>query len=407
MIKAVLLDLDDTLLRLEVDGFIEQYNRRISQLILAQQPELSAIPAFDDSRLRKAVRDAVQAVLAKQDPTTTNQETFRQNLSRRLDIPSTAVGRAEDVFFRSEYKHLQPMVTPIAGAAELLDYLFTQDVAVVIATNPVFPLKAVKMRMGWAGLNPELPYALITALEGMHFAKPNAHYYEEILARVGVEPDEALMVGDNPTFDIAAAQRAGLHTFWIDDAPTTSSDPGADARGSLADLVARLRNGWLAELNHTRPATIEQVIPRLIGNTGALEGLVRTADNRYWTMHPDPDEWSPLEILCHLRNSEREVHRPRLQRIATEDNPFITAPSGPKQRDVSGENPVVAFRQFWAERSQTINFLNSLKREAWQRPARDSVFGPTTLLEMALFTARHDHLHINQLCQTIGRCSEK
>ena len=59
---------------------------------------------------------------------------------------------------------------------------------------------------------------------------------------------------------------------------------------------------------------------------------------------------------------------------------------------------------FAEERQQTVAFLNDLPPEAWTRPARHSIFGPTTLLEMANFTATHDRLHIQQICQTLGRC---
>jgi hypothetical protein len=61
-------------------------------------------------------------------------------------------------------------------------------------------------------------------------------------------------------------------------------------------------------------------------------------------------------------------------------------------------------QRFATEREQTIALLTGLTDAQWGRPARHSVFGPTTLLEMAAFTARHDRLHINQLCQTLGKC---
>ena len=57
-----------------------------------------------------------------------------------------------------------------------------------------------------------------------------------------------------------------------------------------------------------------------------------------------------------------------------------------------------------AERQRTVDFLAALPAETWDRPARHSIFGPTTLLEVANFTATHDRLHLQQICQTIGRC---
>jgi len=59
---------------------------------------------------------------------------------------------------------------------------------------------------------------------------------------------------------------------------------------------------------------------------------------------------------------------------------------------------------FAAERRITVDFLSGLSPEQWLRPARHSIFGPTTLLEMADFTARHDRMHLKQICQTLRRC---
>jgi hypothetical protein len=61
-------------------------------------------------------------------------------------------------------------------------------------------------------------------------------------------------------------------------------------------------------------------------------------------------------------------------------------------------------REFEEARRETLQLVATFTDVDWQRPARHSIFGLTTLLEMAYFTAQHDRLHLNQLCQTIGRC---
>jgi hypothetical protein len=112
-------------------------------------------------------------------------------------------------------------------------------------------------------------------------------------------------------------------------------------------------------------------------------------------------------VVCHLAESEWKVQRPRLERIRAEDNPFIAAPKsppGPREAGACEEDGRAAAINFVHERLKTIAFLSELKADEWKRPARHSIFGPTTLLEMAHFTAQHDRLHINQLCQTLGHC---
>jgi hypothetical protein len=158
---------------------------------------------------------------------------------------------------------------------------------------------------------------------------------------------------------------------------------------------------------HPNPITPEAIIPQWRGNLGALFGTISDMPIHFWDQHPFENEWSPLEIVCHLRDHEAAVQRARLMRILNEDDPFIAQspqPAAPGQMDdCSGDGLAVA-HCFLEERLKTIEFVEGLTREAWQRPARHSIFGPTTLLEMAYFTAQHDRLHLRQLCQTIGGC---
>jgi len=148
-------------------------------------------------------------------------------------------------------------------------------------------------------------------------------------------------------------------------------------------------------------------VPRLMGNMGALWGTLEPIEDRFWHQRPYQDEWTPLEVVLHLYEHEYEVQRPRLERIVEHDNPFLkpeNEPFQPCDRDVSDQIGWDVARAFVAEREKTVAFLLSLPAEVWQRPARHSIYGPTTFLEMASLTSRHDHLHIRQLCQTIGQC---
>nr|MCU0514203.1 DinB family protein [Anaerolineae bacterium] len=102
---------------------------------------------------------------------------------------------------------------------------------------------------------------------------------------------------------------------------------------------------------------------------------------------------------------ESTQQRPRLERILREDDPFLIAPRPPgPDIPVCAEDGHRIAAEFVQERARTMAFVHTLTAAEWQRPARHSIFGRTTLLEMAHFTAQHDRLHLNQLCQTIGRC---
>ncbi|PJF36254.1 MAG: hypothetical protein CUN49_06425 [Candidatus Thermofonsia Clade 1 bacterium] len=389
MIKVVLFDLDGTLVRVNTDAFVRDYVQQLSE----QLAEALEVPA---AQCLQALRAAIRAVSANLDPTCSNRAVFERAFVQALAMPSealhTAFARAQAAIFPSLVRHFAPE----PAAVPLLERLMARDIAFAIVTNPIFSLETVYQRMIWGNLPLELPYALITNLEELHFAKPRPHLYEEVLARIGYEPDQAIMVGDDFQNDIAPANAIGMHAYWLNGAQT------------LADFAAEVENGLLERLAR-QPLESDrraQIVPRLLGNTAALFGMVEATPQRAWHMRPDPNEWTPLEVIHHLRQSEREVQRPRLQRIAAEDNPFLPPPPEPfRPNSVQlSETPQQIAADFWRERAQTIAFLEGLPPQAWARPARHAIFGPTTLLEMAHFTARHDHLHLNQLCQTVGKC---
>ncbi len=402
MIKAILLDLDQTLLYNPTTRFVQGYMQRLINHFAQTFPRLEA------RHIQAAMLSATQQVISNHDPLKTNQVVFNDHFMALAGLEPEEIRSVVIEFLDNGYPHLQTLTAPLETAPRLVKWLMEQGYAVALATNPLFPRQATLQRLRWAGLEPD-HFWFISTLDNTHFTKPTSHYYEEVLTRIGFEPDETLMVGDDWDNDIVPAWQAGLNTFWINDtAPTMAADMQPDGQGTLDTFMQMVtEQGWLESLQ-PRPVRPEQIEPRLVGNVGALLGMVSEVPaDHFWEQHPDPNEWSPLEVVVHIRNSERTVQRPRLQTILREDNPFLAAPQTPPlpgQLKVDDTDGMTAAREFAVEREQTVALLRNLSREDWLRPARHSVFGPTNLLEMAAFTARHDRLHINQLCQTIGKC---
>ena len=86
---------------------------------------------------------------------------------------------------------------------------------VALATNPIFPAVATESRIRWAGLEPE-DFELRTTYENIGYCKPNPEYYREIAARLGVRPEECLMVGNDVTEDMVA-ESIGMQVFLLTD----------------------------------------------------------------------------------------------------------------------------------------------------------------------------------------------
>ncbi|MBI5669763.1 MAG: HAD hydrolase-like protein [Chloroflexi bacterium] len=398
MIKAVLLDLDNTLLRNDDRVFAAAYLRLVGEY-LGQR--------WGHGDLSRVFLTAIRALAGTRDLQQTNTDLLLSTMCRETGISVWEIRTALEDFHREVYPSLGEQVRPIPQAAALVDELRRRQYAVAITTNPIYPAAAIQQRLTWAGLPDDFSvYALVTHADTMRLTKADPAFYAEVVARIGVEPDEAVMVGDSLKNDIQPAQQVGLSTYHIQSESSGATGP-ADAAGSLSDFFAAVRAGdWLDTLA-PRPLTPEMIEPEMRGNLAALFGTLTDAKPRYWQQHPDPDEWSPLQIICHLLESERRVHRARLERILKENNPFLAeppTPSGARATRICDDDGQNATRRFAIERLDTLAWLRTLRPDDWQRPARHSIFGLTTLLEMAHFTAQHDRLHINQLCQTLGRC---
>ena len=387
MIKAVLLDLDNTLLhnpdREWVAAFRQQWDGHFDN-------------HYGIENAASALRNAIGCLNSEPPAYHTNAATILDALTVEMPLTREEISTAIDSFYEESYRSLQSITSPFAIAAELVQTLLAQNLLVAIATNPFFPESATYERIAWAGLGEFITeFAFITHSENMHFAKPSPAYFAETVARVGVEPDETLLIGDSKRNDIDPARAIGIHTWQVHD---------SDGLHPIHKRV--LEPSWEQDVL-PQPLRPSVLLPQFIGNLAALYGLLAEVKPHQWLQRPDPDEWSIMQILCHLWLSEERVHRARLQTILRHDDPFIAAPPPPGP-DIppcheDGYEVLYCFQQ---EREKTIDLLSSLKPLQWGRPARHSIFGLTDLLEMAHFTAQHDRLHITQLCQTLGKCAE-
>jgi hypothetical protein len=106
-----------------------------------------------------------------------------------------------------------------------------------------------------------------------------------------------------------------------------------------------------------------------------------------------------IELVCHLRDTEKEVHELQIRSFLTEPRPFVPRPDAAvwaKQRKYLSENGPAAVSDFSASRLRILNTLKELSADVWSREARHAIFGPTNFTEIVGFMADHDRMHIQQ-----------
>ena len=113
----------------------------------------------------------------------------------------------------------------------------------ILSTNSVFPLTAMKTRLKWVNLD-ESDFLLITNYDNSSFCKPNPKYFAEILEKTGKTADECIVVGNSVKEDILPAKSLGIAAFWVNDYPENpdNADVSSFDRGSIADAEKFLLN---------------------------------------------------------------------------------------------------------------------------------------------------------------------
>ena len=202
--KAVLFDLDGTLLPMDLDEFTKQYFGAIAKHL--------APHGFEPNATIDAILKGSYAMV-KNNGEKTNEQAFWEYFEGRM-------GKVDRALFDAFYLEKAPALVATCEqnprAREAVDIVRASGAQAILATNPMFPEVFTRLRAERAGL-PLDQLALITTYENSCHCKPNPVYYEDILASLSLAPEDCLMVGNDVEEDIIPAASLGMSTFLVTD----------------------------------------------------------------------------------------------------------------------------------------------------------------------------------------------
>jgi hypothetical protein len=152
------------------------------------------------------------------------------------------------------------------------------------------------------------------------------------------------------------------------------------------------------------PAPVDDLLEELTGFATAVAQLPLSSTTN-WAQRPTPDQWSLTEVMCHLRDVEREIHQVRFRALLSEDGAFIAGAvpdDWTEQRRYSQEDGMAAREQFLQARQETADLLANLTNEQWQRSGNHAFFGRTTLHELLNLVIQHDKAHWQQIVTLVA-----
>jgi putative hydrolase of the HAD superfamily len=218
MIKAVLFDLDDTLLDRDASVlyFIEQQYERLQHLFDGVPP---------DEYARRFIELDDHGYVTK--------EVVYRQIESEFGLNGVWPELLAD--FKSQF---DAYCINLPGLDPMLKTLQAQHRQMGIITNGPSPFQEQKIEA--MGITSYFSAILVSAAEGVK--KPEAEIFRRALTRLGVEAHEAIFVGDNPHADIAGAQALGMQTIWrrVAHWPCTSADAVVENLAELPAVIQQL-----------------------------------------------------------------------------------------------------------------------------------------------------------------------
>jgi hypothetical protein len=142
------------------------------------------------------------------------------------------------------------------------------------------------------------------------------------------------------------------------------------------------------------------LIDRLAAGAPAIAALATSIPVALSAQRTDPDRWSVLEVLCHLRDEEREDFRVRIDATLHRPGevwPGIDPPAWVTERDYAGSDPGEVLRDFLTERDASLRWLRDLAEPDWDTSYGHPLLGRLTAGDLLASWAAHDLLHLRQL----------
>lgn len=159
--------------------------------------------------------------------------------------------------------------------------------------------------------------------------------------------------------------------------------------------------------------TAEQSLVLLRENAARLVSLTRDRSPRSLTISPQPDEWSPRDVLAHVRAC-CDVWGGNIERILAEEHATFRGvnPRTWLRRTDYPEWPFEkALRAFSAQRRALLRTLTALAPRDWERTAAVMSYGQMSfersVRSYASQLARHERTHVRQMERALAPRARK
>lgn len=224
--------MDGTLLPMDTNEFTRGYFTFLAKKLAPFN--------IEKEKLVPAIWDGT-AAMVKNDGSMKNDRVFWKRFEEVTGISEDLVGDACLDFYGNEFHQAKMFTQENPLAREAVRLAHEKAPIVALSTNPLFPMVGQITRMSWMGLTPE-DFDLVTSYETDSYCKPNPKYFLSVCERLGVQPEECLMIGNDEGEDMYAASSVGMDAYLVTDTMIANEKhPWEGPKGTFEDLIAMLK----------------------------------------------------------------------------------------------------------------------------------------------------------------------
>jgi len=172
MIKAVLFDLDGTLVQLP------DFDKRV----FIEYAKVGIKHGYDGKEFQNAVMQGLIAMLGNQTDKT-NRQVFYETFSQYIPSDENKIEQAFDEFYNGELNNFKQDLTIKINLAPKIKELREAGLKIVLATSPVFPISAIITRLAWVGLSLD-DFYFVTNYENITRSKRFTEFITHILKKL-------------------------------------------------------------------------------------------------------------------------------------------------------------------------------------------------------------------------------
>ena len=178
----------------------------------------------------------------------------------------------------------------------------------------------------------------------------------------------------------------------------------------------------MAVRNFYAGLTLDERLKRLARTPDDLAAAIAGHGLGELARRPDSNNWSPTEIICHLRDIE-ELCMMRFRTMLAMDEPKVlvvgTRPRNPEVWGLIGDelpvdpdrwaderqyarcDPAAALTAFRRRRGESLDLFDRLLPEQWARACLHPTLGRVTFTDWTALMPVHDDNHLDQLTRAL------